>query len=312
MKRKRIARPLYLLRSGALAALMALSVAGAPLAALVQEAAPAVSEPASASASAPLAAEKPSDAQVAVPAAPILATAAAPAPAASGVSDADLFSVVAYINGEPLPTSLLTDYIDAVRATIGSQTNAAWEAYLADQGYTVDEYWAMLIAHYAREMVLTQRADELGLEVGVEEVEERIAQMKADLGVDTDETAFLWDAYLDTYGFTEESLRANQAYYLLRAKLYEQEVELPEVDDALVQCYADAYGYLYGVPQTEDGTADLSQVDDATLARIEAGAEAFAWDCACDLYASGLLAQADVQILIAHQYDVPGQDHDAS
>ncbi len=280
------------LRSGVLAALLALSIAGAPLAALAQETGPTpASDPAS------VAAANPS-----VPA----------APSSGDPSSEDDLSVVAYINGEPLPTSLLTDYIDAVRATVGSQTNAAWEAYLADQGYTVDEYRAMLIAHYAREMVLTQRADELGLEVDVEEVEAHIAQMKADLGVDTDETAFLWDAYLGTYGFTEESLRANQAYYLLRAKLYEQEVERPEVDDALVQRYANAYGYLYGVPQAEDGTADLSQVDDATLARVEAGAEAFAWDCACDLYASGLLAQADIQILIAHQYDVPGQDHDAS
>lgn len=220
--------------------------------------------------------------------------------------------VVAYINGEPLDTSILTDYIDGIRATIGSQTNAAWEAYLADQGYTVDSYWAMLIAHYAREMVLTQRAEELGLSVSTDEVEEHIAQMKANLGVDSDATAFLWDAYLSTYGFTEESLRAQQAYYLLRAKLYEEEVEQPEVTDAVVQAYANAYGYLYGVPQASDGTADLDAVEPVVREHVEAGARDFAWDSACDLYASSLLANADIEILIPSQYDVPGQDHDAS
>lgn len=234
-----------------------------------------------------------------------------PAGAEAAASALDDVSVVAYVNGEALPTSTLTDYIDTVRATVGSQTNAAWEAYLADRGYTVDEYWAMLIAHYAREMVLTQRADELSIEVGSDEVDERIDQIKAGLGVDSDDTAFLWDAYLDTCGFTEESLRASQAYYLMRAKLYEQEVERPKVDEAFVQRYADAYGYLYGVPQGSDGTAELDQVDAGVLSRVRAGAEAFAWDCACDIYASGLLAKADVQIVIAHQYDVPGQDHDA-
>ena len=241
----------------------------------------------------------------------------APAPMAgasevAASSEQAVGDVVAYVNGEAMPVSTLTDYIDGVRATIGSQTNAAWEAYLADQGYTVDEYWTALITHYIREMVLTQRADELGLEVSTDEVEERIAQMKADLGIDTEGAAFLWDAYLTTYGFTEESLRANQAYYLLRAKLYATEVEQPTVDDAMIQRYADAYGYLYGVPQTADGTADLTAVDDATMERLTDGTRAFAWDYACDLYTSQLVADADIEILIPHQYDVPGQDHDAA
>lgn len=239
------------------------------------------------------------------------AIAAADARDADGSGEGPDTSVTAYVNGEALSTSLLTDYIDGVRATIGSQTNAAWEAYLADQGCTPDEYWAGLIAHYAREMVLTQRADELGLKVGEGEVDERIAQIKESLGVDGDDGAFLWQAYLDTYGLTEESLRANQAYYLMREKLYEAEVEAPEVDEGVLQSYADAYGYLYGAAASEDGTVDLAQVDDDTLERLRAGARAFAWDCACDAYASDLLAQADLEVVVAHQYDVPGQDRDA-
>lgn len=128
------------------------------------------------------------------------------------------------VNGEGLPLSVLTRYVDAVRATIGSQTDAAWEAYLRDQGHTVDTYWNHLLEHYGVEMAVTQRCDELGVEVTEAEMAARIAQIKAALGVTSPQTEFLWDAYLKRGGYTEQSLRVNLSYQMRLGKLFEREV----------------------------------------------------------------------------------------
>lgn len=245
---------------------------------------------------------------------------AASSPYATTVAAADcpLFGTVAddavavTVNGEELPVATLTAYIAAVRDRVGSQTDAAWEAYLADQGYTVEGYWDALIEHYGREMVLTQRAAELGIEVGTDEVDARIQEIKEALGVADEDSAFLWDAYLELYGFTEDTLRANQAYYLQRDKLYEAEVARPEVTDELVQRYADAYASQYGLEPDDDGAVDLAAADADLLAQIQADAAELAWDWACSTYVDGLWAAADVQVLVDHQYDVEGQSHGAA
>lgn len=173
----------------------------------------------------------------------------------------------ATVNGEALPTAVLTRYIDGVRAGIGSQTDLAWEAYLRDHGHTPDSYWAALIAHYGREMAVTQRCDALGIEATPERVEERVAQAKRAIGADTEQGAFLWDAYLKRYGYTERTVRRDIAYHLRRQALYEREV-----------------------PREE-------------------GMDGAAWKQACDRYARGLFERADVRVLVARQYDVPGQRH---
>ncbi len=176
-------------------------------------------------------------------------------------------SAAATVNGEALPTAVLTRYIDGVRAGIGSQTDLAWEAYLRDHDHTPDSYWAALIAHYGREMAVTQRCDALGIEAAPERVEERVAQTKRAIGADTEQGAFLWDAYLKRYGYTERTVRRDIAYHLRRQALYEREV-----------------------PREE-------------------GMDGAAWKQACDRYVQGLFERADVQVLVAHQYDVPGQRH---
>lgn len=243
-------------------------------------------------------------------------------------------AAAATVNGEELPVSVLVAFADATRAGIGSQTDAAWEAFLADQGFTVDEYWQYLLAHYATEMVLGQRCDELGIEVSDEEVDERIAQIRALLGIAdaTDAAAgddagdaadaaagpasdadAIWDAYVQLYG-SEEKLRADIAYNLRLIKLYELEVPRTAVSAEVVKAYADLYAATYeayglALAYDDAGAVDLDALDADARAQIEQDAADFAWSVACDAYVADLLGQADVQILVEHQYDVEGQSH---
>lgn len=255
-------------------------------------------------------------------------------------------AAAATVNGEELPVSVLVAFADATRAGIGSQTDAAWEAFLADQGFTVDEYWQYLLAHYATEMVLGQRCDELGIEVSDEEVDERIAQIRALLGIadatdaaagddagdatgdaagdDVEDAAdaaagtvsdadAIWGAYVQLYG-SEEKLRADIAYNLRLIKLYELEVPRTAVSEEVVKAYADLYAATYeayglALAYDDAGAVDLDALDADARAQIEQDAADFAWSVACDAYVADLLGQADVQILVEHQYDVEGQSH---
>lgn len=220
--------------------------------------------------------------------------------------------VVATVNGEELPTSTLTAYIEGVRANVGSDTDAAWEAYLADIGYdTPDDYWNYLIRHYGREMVIDQKCDELDITVSDEEIDQRIDTLKELMGANAENGAFLWEAYLERQGLTEEGMRSQVAYYLRRNKMYEQEVPRPAASPEVVQRYADAYASTYGIDESlvVDGVVDLGALDADTRALIEQDAADFAWDFACDEYADALYEAADVRILIEHQYDVEGQSH---
>ncbi len=218
--------------------------------------------------------------------------------------------VAATVNGEELPLSVLTSYVDSVRATIGSQTDAAWEAYLTDQGYgDPDAYWQALIDHYGREMVVLQRCDELGISASDEEIDEYEGRFKAMLGADTEESSFIWEAYLERGGYTEQGIRAAFAYQLRLQKLYETEVPREPASEEVVQRYAEAYASSYGLTPDESGAVDLPSTSEDVRAQIEQDATDFAWDYACERYVDELYAGADVVVYVAHQYDVPGQSH---
>lgn len=229
-----------------------------------------------------------------------------------GCASATNQDVVATFNGQALATSTLTTYIDGVRANVGSQTDAAWEAYLADIGYdSPDDYWNYLIRYYGREIVLGQKCDELNITVTDEEIDQRIDTLKELMGANADGGAFLWEAYLERQGLTEDEMRAQVTYYLRCNKLYEQEVSREAASDEVVQRYANAYASTYGLDESviTDGVVDLSALDAETLELITQDATSFAWEFACDEYADALYEAADVRILIEHQYDVEGQSH---
>lgn len=326
---------------------------------------------------------------------------------ATGCSSGD-DPVVARVNGEELRASTLTSFIDATRANLSSTSDEDWEAYLEQNGYTVDEYWNYLINYYAYEMVMSQKCDEEGIEVSDEEVDARIAQMKESVGAVDENSAFLWDLYVEGYG-SEEALRGATKYYMRLAKLYEQEVPREDPTDEEVQAYAGAYGTSYASTRTsaiafeqeeyneslhvcdalladpeadfsaysdeyndsetlranggdmgwtllanlpstylaaleglsvgevysnvvwdegtgmyyvikvtdeydalpnDDGTFDIVSMPEELAAQLRADAKSEKWSNACTAYADELFAQADIEVLIEHQYDVAGQKHD--
>lgn len=201
-------------------------------------------------------------------------------------------AAVALVNGEPMPTALLTRYIDGVRSRIGSQTDAAWEAYLADQGCTPDTYWARLIEHYGREMAVTQRCRALGIAPGPAEVDARLADVRRTVeqagGAAAD---VLWDSYVARHGGLR-GLRAELAYALAREELFARELG----------AFAAGEGAGRGRPGGGAG-ADGSGSGELPAQGTPA------WRELCGRYVAALYAASEVRVLVPHQYDVPGQRH---
>lgn len=339
-------------------------------------------------------------ARVATAAALVLAL--LPCAGCSGNAHAD-DPVVATVNGQNLYASTLTDYIDSVRSSVGSSTDAAWEAYLADQGHDVDSYWNYLIEFFAKEMLVHERCEELGIRASDDEVDEQIEYMKNMLGATGESSSSAWESYLQTYGYaSEDELRSTVRYSLAEGKLYEQEVPVPEPSEEEVQSFANssysAYSstrsaaigtedyalardlleeliahpgrfeqrarecseldnaeqggdmgytilnsfnsdYLSVLEQTEpgqvypetllqgeyycivkvtgeytaelgdDGNLDLDAMPAEIRAQLESNAADYLWSRDCGVYLQQLYDSARIEILVEHQYDIPGQSH---
>jgi hypothetical protein len=253
--------------------------------------------------------------------APLAEAAAGVAPAAgsaTGAGAAEVAGAAALVNGEPLPLAPLVARVEAQRSRVGSPTDAAWEAFLADQGTTPDGYWRSLIDHYGREMVVSQRCAQLGIRADPAEVERRVGAMRARVGATDGRSAFLWDAYLRRRGITERELRAEQSWYAMRDELFAREVPPRRAPDEVVARYAaqlpagdgsERGAAGAGGPAPEGATVDLSTLDPGRLASARRACDELVRAQDCDMYERLLYARAHVRVLVAHLYDVPGQRH---
>ncbi|MBM6998778.1 hypothetical protein I3I95_01290 [bacterium] len=226
----------------------------------------------------------------------------------------------ALVNGEPLPLATLVARVEAQRARVGSPTDAAWEAFLADQGTTPDGYWRALIDHYGREMAVSQRCAALGIRADPDEVARRMRDLRGRVGAQDERTAFLWDAYLRRRGVTEQSLRAEQAWRAMRDELLAREVPRRRAPDEMVARYLGerlARPTAADVPPlgadgpAEGATVDLRGVDPDLLDAARRACDELVRAQDCDLYVRRLYARAHVRVLVPHFYDVPGQRHGA-
>jgi len=116
------------------------------------------------------------------------------------------------------------------------------------------------------ELLLLSRADQIGVSVSDEELDEEIARVREGLGLDTQEQ---FEAALEQSGMTVDQLRAQTRRNLLSQKVLGREVYAKiEVDDEILRRYYRDHPEQFTVPERLQ-LRELVVLDDSSLAEEE-------------------------------------------
>ena len=148
--------------------------------------------------------------------------------------------VAATVNGEAIPESVVTDYIESYIDSLGYDSDQ-WAQYLGIEGKTPEEFRKGVIDYYANYLLYEQKGRELGIEITDEQVDKAVQDAKDKLGRSDEE----WVQYLSRQGYTEETYRATVAYSLLVTAIQAQEIAEPKITDEQRNEFADAHVLTY-------------------------------------------------------------------
>ncbi len=161
--------------------------------------------------------------------------------ACSSVGSKAIGGAAATVNGVEISEQTVTDYIEGFRSAQGLDTEEAWGTWLATYGSTPESVREEVINTYVDEELTKQAAEENGVSVTDEEVDEQIQLMKANYGSDE-----AWESALSAAGTTEDQYRDSVRNAMLEQRLQEQvvsDVEGPSDEEMLsyAQLYAPAF-----------------------------------------------------------------------
>lgn len=123
--------------------------------------------------------------------------------------------VAATVNGSAIGERSVTATIEYYRSSNGLEEDFYWAEWLSVEGQTPESYRELVIEEYIEIELLNQAADELGVEVTDEEIDEYKLQQFGEM---TDEE---WQAHLDRFDMTDERYRDSVKNTLLRSKVAE-------------------------------------------------------------------------------------------
>ena len=123
--------------------------------------------------------------------------------------------VAATVNGSAIGERSITATIEYYRSSNGLEEDLYWAEWLSMEGQTPESYRELVIEDYIEVELLAQAAEELGVEVTEEEIDEYKLQQYGEM---TDEE---WQAHLDRFGLTDERYRATVKNDLLISKVVE-------------------------------------------------------------------------------------------
>lgn len=123
--------------------------------------------------------------------------------------------VAATVNGSPIGERSVTAFIEYRRAIEGLEDDHDWAEWLDVEGLTPESYRESIIEDYIDLELLRQGAEDLGVEVSEDEIDEYITE---EWGEMTDEE---WQKNLDRLGITDERYRDMAKNALLRSKVAE-------------------------------------------------------------------------------------------
>lgn len=182
--------------------------------------------------------------------------------------------VAATVNGTEVPEEKVTAYVADFRESQGFDDDAAWAAWMSDFGYTPETVREDVINYYVKEILLNQAAEEYGVEVTQDEIDERVQEVRSQFESDSD-----WEAALKDAGFTEEEYADTVIKpSAIQEKLTEtlgDELEAGEASDDDVVAMAQSYESLFDGARRSSHilfTVDQDADEDAAAA-VEAQAQ---------------------------------------
>lgn len=194
----------------------------------------------------------------------------------AGCSSSDSL-VAATVNGEEILESKVTSYVESFRVSYDLEDDEDWAEWMEENDYTAEDIRQIAIDYYTEFLLLGQAAEDNGVSVSDEEVDEAIQEMRSYYGMEDDDD---WADLLEENGYTEDDYWEEMYYSLLSEAL--QAVVITDVDEATddeILEYANMYStYLDGyqdidviVCEDEDTATDLlSQITNGDLTFDEA------------------------------------------
>ena len=195
--------------------------------------------------------------------------------------------VAATVNGVEIPETRVQSYINKFRARSADlSTQAGWEAWLADSGYTEQSYRIHVIDSLVQDELIRQAAKDCGIKVDQDEISAQIEATKANY--DTEEN---WQRVLSAAGYTEAEYRAAVELTALSKELKETQVAKPKASNDQVQTYFNAHASQY---EGRRSSCILYNRDDEEKARETLAALQESQNLSADFAAAAQEQSADV------------------
>ena len=164
------------------------------------------------------------------------ASGASGASAGAGASGA-AEGVAAYWEGHEIYEDDVTAYTQEFREANGLADDASWAVYLQDNDLTGKTWREQVIRTKADEVLVREKADELGVSADEDAVAERVRAMREQAGIAEDDDA-AWSEYLAESGQTPEGLEESLRFSSLEQQLFSHELELSsELKDEMCDDY---------------------------------------------------------------------------
>lgn len=132
----------------------------------------------------------------------IVVGAAAAAEAEAAAAAAEPIAVV--VNGQPVTEQAVTDYIANFRTEMGLEDAAAWNDWMAQNGFTPETVRAEVIDGFVLEQLTALAAQELNIEVTQDDINQALAESRAMFESDAE-----YQEALAAAGMTEEEYIQN-------------------------------------------------------------------------------------------------------
>ena len=193
-------------------------------------------------------------------------------PAAEGYTG----GVAATVNGTEIPEDTITAQIQMIRAQMSVDTEDAWGAWLAENGYTPETVREQIISGYVDQELVRQGAAQKGVTVEDDDIEAVLNATKAQY--DSEEA---WEQALKQSGTTEDDYRHNLEQQILVRNLYATFATNEEPSEEDVLTYAKMYvssfdnakrssHILFSAEDEATAQSVLDQINAGTLDFVEA------------------------------------------
>lgn len=157
-------------------------------------------------------------------------------------------AVAATVNGTEIKEDTITDYIQNFREAQQVSDDEAWGTWLSQYNMTPSDVRSDVIDYFVGTELVKQAAEEKGVTVADEDVQEQVDQMKANYSDDE-----AWQAALEEAGRTEDEYRENVRTSMLESALQEKIIEENNTgvtDEALLEQASQYAPYFDGAKKS--------------------------------------------------------------